>query len=98
MTPITRNSIGIDGDVFEERRKESRRRVFRGATLSFNRGYGALECVVRNQSEHGARLAFGDASAVPSRFELTVNGETRRRQANVRWRSSRDVGVVFEDR
>ncbi len=97
MTPITRNSIGIDGEVFEERRKEPRRRVLKGATLSFNRGYGALECVVRNQSEHGARLVFGDASAVPPAFELIVNGDALRRQASVRWRSANDVGVAFGD-
>lgn len=96
MEPITTKSIGIDGEVFEERRSEMRRRALKGATLTFNGGYGAFECVVRNISERGARLTFGDASAVPARFDLTISGEGRSRAANVRWRSLTDVGVAFE--
>ena len=95
MEPITTKSIGIDGEVFEERRGEMRRRAFKGATLTFNGGYGAFECVVRNISEGGARLTFGDASAVPSRFDLAISGEGRSRAAVVRWRSLTDVGIAF---
>lgn len=96
MEPITTKSIGIDGEVFEERRREMRCRAFKGATLVFNGGYGAFECVVRNISGHGARLKFGDASAVPARFDLTISGDGHSRPASVRWRSLTDVGVEFE--
>lgn len=96
MEPISTQPIGGDGKVFEERRREMRRRAFKGATLVFNGGYGAFECVVRNMSEHGARLNFGDASAVPACFDLTISGDGRSRPANVRWRSLTDVGVEFE--
>ncbi|MBX9464814.1 MAG: PilZ domain-containing protein [Aquamicrobium sp.] len=95
MEPITTKSIGIDGKVFEERRGEMRRRAFKGATLTFNGGYGAFECVVRNISEGGARLTFGEASAVPTRFDLAMSGDVRSRAAVVRWRSLTDVGVEF---
>ena len=54
MSPITEKSIGVDGAVFAERRAALRRRVLKGATVSFNNGYSSFECVVRNQSE-GAR-------------------------------------------
>ncbi len=95
MEPITANSIGIDGEVFEERRSEPRRRVLKGGTLTFNKGYGALECVVRNMSARGARLAFGDTAAVPPRFDLRISGEDTGRIAQVRWRTLKDIGVEF---
>jgi len=76
-----------------ERRMERRRRVLRGATLRFNGGFGVVEGLMRNESEHGAQLSFGDATGVPHGFELVVNGAAR--AALVRWRSVRLVGVQF---
>jgi len=95
MSPITENSIGLDGKVFAERRSETRHRVFKGGRLSFNKGYGALECVVRNLSDRGARLALGETTAVPSTFSLVIAGEGISRPAIVRWRSTAAVGVEF---
>lgn len=37
MSPITENSIGVDGEVFAERRRDTRHRVFKGGRLSFNK-------------------------------------------------------------
>lgn len=96
MEPITRNSIGIDGHVFEDRRAEPRRRVLKSGALAFNNGYGALECVVRNLSAHGAKLEFGDTAAVPPRFGLRVSGEGGARLAHVRWRTMTAVGVELD--
>ena len=96
MEPIVSKSIGIDGAIFEERRSEIRRRAFKGGMLSFNNGYGAFECVVRNLSARGARLVFGDTSAVPSRFDLMISGAGRPRSALVRWRTPTIVGVELD--
>lgn len=96
MSLITENSIGLDGKVFAERRSETRHRVFKGGRLSFNKGYGALECVVRNLSDRGARLALGETTAVPSTFSLEIVGEAAARSARVRWRSPAAVGVEFD--
>ena len=65
-------------------------------TLTFNKGYGALECLVRNLSAHGARLHFGETAAVPPRFDLRIAGDDRIRVAHVRWRTMQDVGVEFD--
>lgn len=92
MRAIAEKSIGLDGAVFAERRADIRRRVLKGATLRFNRGYGAMECVVRNQSADGALLVFGDSSGVPSNFDLAIGGDAPRR-AEVRWRGLAAVGV-----
>lgn len=96
MSPITENSIGLDGRVFAERRSSTRYRVFKGGRLSFNKGYGALECLVRNLSDRGARLALGETTAVPKAFSLEIAGEGISRSAIVRWRSPAAVGVEFE--
>jgi hypothetical protein len=83
------------GEPLEDRRAVARRRVLKGATLSFNKGYGALECVVRNESDKGALLSFGETSAVPPAFDLTVRGGDTVRHARVRWRTLSVVGVEF---
>ncbi|MGT2465649.1 hypothetical protein ACVOMV_11335 [Mesorhizobium atlanticum] len=76
-----------------ERRIERRRRVLRGATLRFNRGFGVVEGLMRDESEHGAQLSFGDTTGVPQGFEVVVNGAAR--AALVRWRSTTLIGVQF---
>ena len=96
MTPISEKSIGIDGEVFADRRSGDRRRVLKGARLSFNNGFGAFECVVRNLSPDGARLTFGETSAVPNNFDLLIAGEQEMRRATVRWRQMTALGVAFE--
>lgn len=78
-----------------ERRATVRQRVFKGATLTYNRGFGALECTVRNQSDSGARLSLGETIGLPPQFELTIAGE-QPRSARVIWRSMIAAGVAFD--
>lgn len=86
----------IEGEKPEiERRAWRRQRVLKGGTLRFNKGYGALECRVRDLSEGGARLLFGDTAAVPSTFQFRVSDEKSFRDATVRWRSMTDMGIAF---
>jgi len=92
MSHITEKSIGVDGVVFPERRASVRRRVLKGATISFNHGYSSFECLVRNQSPGGARLSFAETFALPKSFWLMVSGE-RPVKAEVRWSSMTAVGV-----
>lgn len=95
MMPITKKSIAIDGRIFADRRTELRHRVLKGGRLSFNNGYGASECQVKNLSEHGAKLAFGDTTGVPRRFTLAIVGEPGSHQAEVCWRGIGEIGVRF---
>lgn len=82
-------------ETFSERRTEQRRRVLKGGTLRFNRGYGAIEGVVRNESAKGAMLSLGETAGVPAAFDLYVAGNAEPRHANVRWRTATLVGVEF---
>jgi hypothetical protein len=82
-------------DATNERRMSVRKRVLKGATLRFNKGYGALECVVRNLSDNGARLVFGETSGVPGKFSFALNdGDAR--DAHVVWRNMREIGIAFD--
>lgn len=92
MDLITAKSIGVDGIVFAERRSTIRRRVLKGAIVSFNQGYSTFECVVRNVSDDGARLSFGETFALPNQFWLTI-AEQAPRKVEIRWRTLTAVGV-----
>jgi hypothetical protein len=78
-----------------ERRCIHRRRVLKGAMLTFNNGFGVFEGVVRNQSERGAMLALGETAGVPMAFDLAISLDETTRPAQVRWRSTNAVGVEF---
>ena len=93
MTQITERSIAFGGEAFPNRRSEQRRRIFKGAVLRFDGGYGSRECVVRSMSDNGARLSFGDALAIPPRFEMRISDQVAFRPVEVCWRRGSDVGV-----
>ena len=77
-----------------ERRAAIRQRVFKGAVLSFNRGFSTFECVVKNLSDGGARLNLGDTFPVPSECTLRFADKVQR-PVSVRWRSATGIGVQF---
>ena len=81
-----------------ERRASQRRRVLKGATLTFNRGCSAFECVVRNQSDGGARLSMEQTFALPMSFSLAITVDGTAQHARVVWRSPTEVGVRFDNR
>lgn len=84
------------GDVAgSNRRREYRRRVYKGATIKFNGGFCALQCVVVDLSPSGARLSFGDTLGVPASFEIRIAGEERWRSAEVRWRKPESIGIAL---
>jgi hypothetical protein len=85
-------SAGFDG---AERRADQRHRVLKGGTLHFNKGYSSLECVIRDLSATGARIQMGETFGVPSRFTMSISGETTRIEASLRWRNSRSIGLSF---
>ena len=55
----------------------------------------AVDCVIRDRSETGARLRVLDADKVPAEFELLDKQTGETRPAHVRWRRGNEVGVSF---
>ena len=80
-----------------ERRGAHRQRVYKGAIITFNRGNSVFECLVRNQSDEGAKLCMEQAFGLPLSFALAITVDQTTRKARVMWRSSDALGVRFED-
>jgi hypothetical protein len=69
-------------------------RALKVGELRSNRGYGALERILRQRSRTGgAELAFGETSAIPSHFEIDADGTYL--MTTVRWRTVTALGVAF---
>jgi PilZ domain-containing protein len=53
------------------------------------------DCVVRDISSLGARLALISTSLIPDRFGLTFDAAHTMRGCRVAWRSPNELGVEF---
>ena len=84
--------------VFNERRKDARRKVNRVAHFYIEVGQLPRTCMVTNISESGARL-YSDIE-MPSQFILAVSGDgvNMQRECRVIWRLGGELGVEFVGR
>ena len=78
-----------------ERREFQRRRTFLGGRLAFNNQYGAIDCLVRNMSQNGAKLVFEGTVLLPGEFDLMLPQKGERCRARVVWRQQDEAGVTF---
>lgn len=77
----------------QERRRVRRTRVYKCAKISLN---GSLrDCVVRDISSFGARLALVSTAYIPDKISLTFDGAHTLRACRVAWRSPTEIGVEF---
>jgi hypothetical protein len=79
-----------------ERRKQARSRVYLGCRITTDRRLTGLDCVVRNTSDTGARLAVPATAALPDRFELYIPRRQTACVVRARWRRRDEVGVEIE--
>jgi hypothetical protein len=79
----------------QDRRKNARQRTYLGAQISFNRRSSIMDCIVRNISGEGAKLAFTNTCGVPQEFDLSVPQNARTFRARVIWRRADEAGVAF---
>jgi PilZ domain-containing protein len=78
-----------------ERRRVRRTQVFKSAKITMNGSY--RDCIVRDISSLGARLAFVSTAYIPENFSLTFDAARTLRTCRVAWRSSTEVGVEFQE-
>lgn len=76
-------------------RLQASRRVFKRAKAVFNANSGVMDCIMRDLSEAGARLACAQAAQLPDRFQLVVVTEREMREVRVIWRSLEELRVEF---
>ena len=78
-----------------ERRRARRTPVYKCAKISVN---GSLrDCVVRDISSLGARLALVSTAYIPDQISLTFDAARTLRTCRVAWRSATEIGVEFRE-
>jgi hypothetical protein len=78
-----------------ERRQSPRSRCLLGARTVFNGRSSTLSCTVRNYSEEGALLFFGETPYLPDLLEIVLDNRKMLVPAQVVWRKGVKVGVIF---
>ena len=79
-----------------ERRRSSRRNVTLGGRLFFGLAGLSLDCVIRDLSEHGARIAVPSAAwKAPKEIHLLSLREGRVYSGEVVWNRGRYLGLDF---
>ena len=78
-----------------DRRAHPRHKVFKRAKAVFNDNRSVVDCVMRDLSHGGARLACAQAALLPEQFQLVFMPDREMRNVRVAWRSLHQLGVEF---
>lgn len=79
----------------QERRRVRRTQTYKCAKITLN---GSLrDCVVRDISSLGARLALVSTAYIPDDISLTFDNAHTLRACRVAWRSATEIGVEFRE-
>ena len=78
-----------------ELRQYRRTKSFLGGLIYDCRKRGAMDCMIRDLSEDGARIALSQTVALPEVIELDIPQRELRRRARVVWRRNDEVGLCF---
>ena len=80
-----------------ERRGAQRQKSFLRGCVYFNKRRSALDCLIRDFSEHGARIIFSDNVSVPDLVDLYIPQKEQTLRARVQWRHGDEIGLAFPD-
>jgi hypothetical protein len=78
-----------------ERRQAARKKSLLQGRVYYNHRRSSVDCIVRDISERGAKLVFGEAVAVPDVIELYLPGKEELHRVVVQWRKGNEMGVDF---
>lgn len=87
----------LETDVMSEHRRELRQRTFLKGRIIFNNGASSMDCLVRDMSASGARLALSQSAILPESFDLLIPAKERTYRSSLCWRRSDGVGIVFAE-
>ena len=80
-----------------ERRRTQRQKSFLRGCVYFNKRRNALDCLIRDLSEHGARIIFSENVSVPDLVDLYIPQKEQTVRARVQWRHGDEIGLAFPD-
>lgn len=81
--------------VETNKRIAPRHRVLKQGRLAFDGG-GAVDCMVRNLSETGARLEVVTPVGLPEIFTLQIPADKFARRCHAVWSHDKRIGVAFD--
>src|ERR1700684_2174217 len=92
-----REGSAVEGKTMAERRHSARKKSFLRGRLIFNKRRNALDCLIRDISDEGARVVFSDAVSVPDQVELYIPQKEETILAHVQWRRADELGLAFPE-
>lgn len=81
--------------ITHDRRAHPRQRVLKRVKAVFNDNRSVIDCIMRDVSLGGARLACAQAVQLPERFQLVIMADREMRDVRVAWRNHSQLGVEF---
>ncbi len=78
-------------------RAAERIRAFLRAQIIFNNRMSTIDCIIKNISPLGAKIALNDTLAVPTEFDIYIPQKGRGHHARLIWRDKESIGVEFTD-
>jgi len=81
--------------MVEVARRSERVKSFLRAQIIFNNHLSTVDCIVKNISQHGARVALDETVTIPNQFELHIPQKGKTYRARMAWRDSGAIGVEF---
>ena len=79
-----------------DRREVTRDKVMFGGVAAINDRGSTMDCIVRDISEHGARVEFGNTTKFPEQMKLTIARRGRSFLAKIVWWRANTLGVAFQ--
>ena len=80
-----------------DERTSDRIRSFLRAQIIFNNRMSTIDCIVKNISSTGARVALNDSVTVPTEFDIYIPQRGRSHHARLIWRDKDAIGIDFID-
>jgi hypothetical protein len=79
----------------DKRRSSPRKRTLLQGRIVFNDRFSLIECVVRDLSATGARIAFPHLIEIPPEFELEIPKKSLSLRSRLMWSNGKEHGVMF---
>ena len=80
-----------------ERRIATRQKSFLRGCVYFNNRRSAVDCLIRDISDTGARLIFSSTIALPDIADLYIPQKEQTLRIHIQWRHGDEVGVAFNE-
>lgn len=69
--------------------------MLKSGKIVFNDRRSVIDCMIRDRSQHGAKLQVVTSVGIPDQFDLVVEADHSTHACRVVWRNQKNVGVEF---